>query len=135
MPLAVMMRSASASPIAATWSRHGSIAMMPWRAQASTASRRPHCWRTVARLIDRFSVAINGSRQAVHSEQLFHAGGSELRVVQHARLVGEAEQLGEVDQRARALLPAHQDEVILQPVEPCQEHDAGLVEARGAFED
>src|SRR5262245_40622847 len=117
MPLAVMMRSASASPIAATWSRHGSIAMMPCRVQPSTASRKSHCWRTVARLMDS-SAVIDGSGQAVHGQQLSHAGGRELRIVQHARLVGEAEQLSEMEQRARALLSAHQHEVILQAVEP-----------------
>ena len=55
--------------------------------------------------------------------------------MQHARLVGEAEQLGEVDQRARALLPAHHDEMVLQAVEPGEEHDAGLVEAGRRLED
>src|SRR3972149_3299803 len=37
MPLSLMTRAASASPIAATWSRQGSTAWMPWRAAAPTA--------------------------------------------------------------------------------------------------
>ena len=66
----------------------------------------------------------------MHREQLAHARRGEVGIVQHARLVGEPEQFGEMQQRARAFLPADHDEMVLQAVEPGQEHDAGLVEAR-----
>ena len=52
-----------------------------------------------------------------------------LGIAQHPRLVGKAEQLGEMHDRARALLAADHREMILQPVEIGEEHDAGLVEA------
>ena len=54
----------------------------------------------------------------------------ELGIAQHPRLVGEAEELGEMEERAGALLAADHDEMILQAVEIGEEHDAGLVEAR-----
>ena len=54
------MRTASARPIFSTWSRHGAIAVMPLARQASTALSIVHCWRTVARLIDRPSTGMDG---------------------------------------------------------------------------
>ena len=61
--------------------------------------------------------------------------GAQLRIAQQAGAVGEAEQLGEMRQRARALLAADHDEVVLQAVEVGHEHDAGLVEAGRRLED
>ena len=49
--------------------------------------------------------------------------------------IGEPEQLGEVAERARALLAADHREVRLVAVEPGEEDDAGLVEARRRLED
>src|SRR6185437_3781072 len=74
-------------------------------------------------------------RNAMHGQQSGHARRGKLRVVQYARLVGKPKQLGEMDERARALLPADHDEMVLQPVEPGEEDDPGLVEAGRRPED
>ena len=71
----------------------------------------------------------------MHTEQPAHSRRRHVGIVQHARLVGEAKQLGEVQQRARALLAGDHQEMILQAVEPGEEHDAGLVETRRTLED
>src|SRR5262245_27337574 len=75
------------------------------------------------------------SRQPVDRKQSLHPRRREVRIVQHTRFIRQAEQLGEMDERPRALLPTYHDEVILQPVEPGQEHEPGLVEARRRLED
>ena len=72
---------------------------------------------------------------AVHGEHRAMRAPREVGIAQQAGAVGEAEQLGEVDERARALLAADHDEVVLQAVEVGHEHDAGLVEAGGRLED
>ena len=59
----------------------------------------------------------------------------QLRLLQQVGRIGQPEQLGQVLQRARALLAAHHREVLLVAVEPGHEHHAGLVEARGRRED
>ena len=59
----------------------------------------------------------------------------ELRVLQEARGVGQAEQLGEMQHAARALLAADHDEVVLVAVQPGHEDHARLVEARRRLED
>ncbi len=59
----------------------------------------------------------------------------EIGIAQHPRLVGEAEELGQMDERAGALLAADHHEVILQAVEIGEEDDAGLVEAGRRLED
>ena len=59
----------------------------------------------------------------------------QLRLLEQAGRVGQAEQLGQVRQRARALLAADHREVVLVAVEPGHEDDAGLVEARRRLED
>jgi hypothetical protein len=71
----------------------------------------------------------------MHREQLGDPCRRHVGIVQHARLVGHAKEFGEMQQRARALLPADHQEMILQSVEPSEEYDAGLVETRRAFED
>ena len=64
-----------------------------------------------------------------------HARGGELGVAQQAGGVGEAEQRGEVNERASAFLAADHDEVVVVAVQVRHEHDAGLVEPGGRFED
>jgi hypothetical protein len=49
----------------------------------------------------------------VRGHDLAHARGRELGVAQEAGGIGQAEQLGEVDERASALLAADHDEVVL----------------------
>src|SRR5215211_5324796 len=107
---------------------------MPWRRHPSTASRSVHCARTVARLMDRPSVRID-SCQAVRGEQARHPRRRAFGIVQHACLVGEAKQLGKMNERACALLAADHDEMILESIEPGEEHDSGFVEPRGCLED
>jgi hypothetical protein len=114
--------------MAATWSRHGSTAAIPCRAQASTASSRFHCSRIVARLMDRREVRIikfgsnavlfltHALSNSMHGKQLAHAGGGQIGVMQYTRFVGQAEQVGEMQQRTCALLSADQDEMVLQSV-------------------
>ena len=50
-------------------------------------------------------------------------------------LVGQPKQFGQMQRRARALLPADHGEMVLMAVEPGHEHDAGLVEPRRRLED
>ena len=71
----------------------------------------------------------------MHGQDGAHALAGEVGIAQQAGAVGEAEQLGEVRKRARALLAADHDEMVLQAVEVGHEHDAGLVEARRRLED
>src|SRR5262245_6082133 len=52
------MRAASCGPTAITWSRQGATPASSCRAQASTASRKSHCFRTVAVLSDNPSIGI-----------------------------------------------------------------------------
>ena len=68
-------------------------------------------------------------------QQLPHPRHRELGLLEQAGRVGEAEGLGEVQQRARALLAADHREVRLVAVQPGEEDDAGLVEARRRLED
>src|SRR5262249_19603451 len=67
---------------------------------------------------------------SMHVEKLLHAPAGERRIGKQARGVREAEELGQVQDRARALLAADHDEVVLVPVQPGHEDDACLVEAR-----
>ena len=55
--------------------------------------------------------------------------------MQHARLVGQTKQLSEMQQRTRTLVTPDHHEVVLQSVEPSQEHHAGLVETCRTLED
>ena len=50
----------------------------------------------------------------MEGEHAAHAAVGEFRIAQQGA-VGKAEELGEMDERARALLTADHDEVILQP--------------------
>src|ERR1051326_2517187 len=72
---------------------------------------------------------------SMHREQLFHARACKLRIGEQSRRVGEAEELGEMQDRARRLLPADHDEMLLVAVQPGHEHYARLVEARRRLED
>ena len=131
------------SPTAATWSRHGEIARMPCaRARLDDPVERATAPRTVAVLID--SQRWSAEKSRIDRAQLdrraapaacFMRRDGELGLLEQAGRVGEAEQLGEVRQRARALLAADHREVLLVAVEPGHEHDAGLVEARRRLED
>ncbi len=56
-----------------------------------------------------------------------HARGGAFGIAQEAGTVGEAEELREMQGRARALLPARHDEMVLMEVEIGHEHHARLV--------
>src|SRR5438067_11613546 len=132
-------------PAAATWSRQGDMRRMPRRWQPTMMSGSDHCLRTVAVLIDSRSdrgglillVTASGSLavETVHDEEAAHARAGEVRIAQQCGGVGELEQLDEMRQAARALLASDHDEMILMAVEPGQEDDARLVEARRGAED
>src|SRR5215813_14752484 len=81
-------------------------------------------WPSVYKLLD-----------AGDGEHPAHARRGELGVAQQARAVHQHELLGEMHDRARALLAADHPEVRLVAVEIGGEHHAGLVEARGRAED
>src|SRR6185437_16635615 len=147
-PLARIACAASATPIAWSWSRHGEMPGMPARAMPSIAWRKSHCARTVAVLIERKRVprvrsritrqglyAVASRVDPVHAEHGAHAGESEVGIGEQAGGIGEAEKLGQMGQRARALLAADHGEVALMAVEIGHEHDAGIVEARRRLED
>ena len=68
-------------------------------------------------------------------EDATHAAGGEIRIAQESRAIHQHELLGEVDDRARALLTAHHPEVRLVAVQVRGEDHARLVEARGRAED
>src|SRR5512144_1677416 len=105
---------------------------MPCRTQPATISGSVHCCRTVAALSE--SSAESGI-DAVRGEQRAHPRARKLSVADQARRIGEAEHAREMRDRARALLPADQREVRLVAVQPREEHDPGLVEARWRAED
>ena len=65
---------------------------------------------------------------AVQCEQPPHAHRRPIRIAQQPRYVSESEHLREMEQGACALLPADHDEVVLQAVQPGEEHHTGLVE-------
>src|SRR3982751_1671992 len=134
-----MRDAVSLRPASATWSRHGEMPRMLSAAQPAMMSGSFHCWRTVAVLIDSRSgsgveMAMSGVA-SVERAQGFHPQCRELRIEQQSCLVGQLEELGEMQQAARALLSADHDEVILPAIEPGEEHDARLVEARRRAED
>src|SRR5262245_7488833 len=124
-----MARPARSSPTAATWSRHGLIAAMPCRAQASTISGRPPCLRTVAVLTDSSDGPLARSRigrlrrHAADGQYRLHACRCALGVAEQAGLVGQPEELGEVQGRARALLAADHCEMVLVAIEISHEDD------------
>src|SRR6516164_229277 len=101
----------------------------PWRTQAATASRKLHCARTVARLID------SPSNRTAAGHYRGHPVGGELGVAEHAGRIGKAEELGKMEERACPLLGADHMEVILEAVEIGEEDHAGLVEAGRCLED
>src|SRR5271154_5625860 len=110
-----MRRAASPMPVAWSWSRQGAMPPMPRAAMASMISLRVPCLRTVAPFTDSNCGARERSRisaaDAVPLQDDAHAPRREIGIHQQPGLVGEAEQLGEMQDRARALLPAHHDEM------------------------
>src|SRR6266550_1753612 len=118
---------------------------MPWRAQAAMISGSVHWTRTVAVLSASRSESggVTGPpgsapRRAsglprlwrscvdtVDREQRAHARRGKIGIAQQTRGIGEAEQLGKMDDAARALLATDHREVRLVAVQPCHEHDAG----------
>ena len=106
------------------------------------AARSDHGLAPSSRLID--SSRARSLRQVAHHacdavDAAMHARAcapaAQLGIGEQPGGVGEAEQLGEMQGRARALLAADHGEVILQAVEIGHEHHAGLVEARRRLED
>src|SRR5690606_24707676 len=106
----------------------------------STAWRRSHCWRTVARFMDRrFRSGTSASvmRQldhaalsgdTAHRHERREPGRGEFRIANEAGTVSEAEKFGEVKRRACALLAPDHDKVVLVPVQPSKKGDTRLVE-------
>jgi hypothetical protein len=74
-------------------------------------------------------------RGAVDAEERAHPHGRDVRVAEQPGGVGEAEQLRQVDEAARALLPADHREMRLVAIEPRQEHHPRLVEPGRRGED
>ncbi len=72
---------------------------------------------------------------AVDGGKLAHAGGGEVGIGQQPGLIGEAEDVGVVDDAPRRFHAADHAEMILEAVQPGQEDDAGLVELRRRLED
>ena len=115
------------------------MARMPCRAQASMICSE------IALLADRRGVqrqpAMIGGKIPHHAsmprsrEHRLHAPRRQFGIGEQSGLVGEPEQFGEMQRRARALLPADHGEMILMAVEIGHEHDAGLVEPRRRLED
>jgi hypothetical protein len=70
----------------------------------------------------------------MHGENVLHAAAGAIGVTQQAGAIGEAEQFGQMRQRAGALLSADHDKMILQTVEIGHEDDAGFVKARWRLE-
>ena len=127
---------ASFGPSAWTCSRQGAMPEMPWRTQPSAAWRRSHCSRTVAVLSEsqRSEPARSRMLRPLRLPPRAPPGPCAcarrpLRLGEQARGIGEAEQLGQMQQRARALLAADHDEMVLMAVEVRHEDDARLVEA------
>src|SRR6266545_3741049 len=100
---------------------------IPCRTQPSMMSGSDHCLRTVAVL----SESSDGSGiDAVKGEKRSHPRGGELRIAEQTGGIGQPEYRGEMHDRARALLSADHREMRLMTVQPREEDDAGLVEAR-----
>ncbi len=124
---------------------------MPWRAHPATISGSDHCLRTVAVLIDSSSgsggqlqsrcgcLAVTSRRVRgsveLASSVMFMRAQARSGVDEHAGNVRQPEQFDQVHQVAGALLAADHDEVLLVSVEPGDEYDTGLVEARWRAED
>src|SRR6185503_5756867 len=74
-------------------------------------------------------------RDAVRAQHVGETRNGEIGIANEARGIGQLERLDEMDERARALLAADHDEVLLVAVEIGEEDDAGLVELRRRLED
>src|ERR671914_300179 len=109
---------------------------MPARAQPSTASRTPQLlvvfWLRLRREGSGGESA--NSAHPGHGKHAAHAFGTEIRIRQKPGPIGEDEQLGEVDDRACALLSPDHPEVILVAVYVGQEDDTSLVVAGRGLE-
>ncbi|MNT80588.1 hypothetical protein D3C72_2200730 [compost metagenome] len=71
----------------------------------------------------------------MHDQHRLHAARRQVRITKHPRLVGEAEKLSQMLQRAGRLLAADHGEMVLQPIEIGEKDDAGLVEPGRRRED
>src|SRR5258708_7807693 len=111
------------------------MARISCRASVSMAWRSVRFF-SVAVLIDRKLASRVRSRiDAMHRKDGAHARGRALGIVEQRGGIGEAEELGEVDERARALLTADHGEVALVTVEIGHEDDTRFVEPRRRLED
>src|SRR6516225_8481527 len=93
-------------------------------AVSTTRGQRLHAILPTRRLVDAFAHPYRGKMQkhpsrlhAARGQHGAHARGSAVGIGDETGGVGEAEQLGEMQRRARALLAADQGEMILQAVE------------------
>src|SRR5260221_9311346 len=111
------------------------MARTPFRASVSMACRSVSGFN-VAVLTERKVVSRERSRiDAVDAQYGAHAIGGAVGIGEQRGTVGEAEELGEMDERAGALLAADHGEMALMAVEIGHEDDAGLVEAGRCPED
>src|ERR687894_454462 len=110
---------------------------MPARAQPSTASRTPQLLVVFWLRLRREGSGGEGANSAHpgHGKHAAHAFGTEIRIRQESRPVGEDEQLGEVHDRACAFLSPDHPEVILVAVYVGQKDHTSLVVAGGRLED
>src|ERR1043165_9018356 len=115
------MRALSRMPVAWICSRHGATPEMPRAASASATAFNDFSCRTVAVLIEsgrRFCARSRiGSVDAVAAQHRRHPPRRELGIGEEAGGGGEAEELGEMEARAGALLAADHDEMALVAVE------------------
>src|SRR5690554_1014399 len=103
MPVSRNWRATASRPTAATWSRQGEIIRMPRRAHSSMIVSSRHCLRTVAVFSDSKSWSLDKSRMshpsglvdAMHGEPLGHPLDGQVGPLEHAGLVGQAEQFGD----------------------------------------
>ena len=136
------MRAASArGRPPATWSRHGAMARMPCRAQASMIcvrvallAHRRGVDRQPAMIVR--EIAHQRSTPRSRRARAFMRRVAQLGIAQAGRPASaRRNSSARCSSRARALLAADHGEMILMAVEIGHEHDAGLVEARRRLED
>jgi len=75
------------------------------------------------------------SRHPMHGQKRPHPRHRHLRIAQQPGVVGQAEQLAEMLDTARRLLPSDHHEVVLVAVQPGHEHHAGPVKGCRCLED
>ena len=102
-PASRMRAAVSLRPACATWSRHGEMPRMPWRAQPSMIAGNVHCARTVAVLSESRPGSRARSFAAIHREERAHPRRRKSRIAQQARGIGEAGTLARGAATLRAL--------------------------------